>query len=118
GLTGACMGCFQRKQAALRKVSIGPTLMIHTPATALAPLTLPQNATQTHADPAIQGSKGGVVAVLKVHKPALHGTVDVRDDQLQAPSLRALRLGANRVPKLLQALRSWPFQATLEVIPQ
>src|SRR5437773_2946012 len=111
------MGRLQREQPKV-KVCVRPALMIRTATAARAAVTLPENAPQTHADPAIQVVKRGAVAVLEIPKPALRATVDVGDDRQQSPSIGTVRLRPDRVPELPQALRARPTPVTLEVIPQ
>src|SRR6267142_5734978 len=82
------------------------------------PLALAQDTPQPHPHPGVQRSEGASMAMLEILKPAPQRTIDVFDDDLQALTVGASRLGTNRVVELPETLLPWPLQAPLKVIPQ
>src|SRR6267143_2026309 len=81
-------------------------------------LSLPQDCAKPPSYPPVQRSEGRLMTVLEILKPASSRAVHVFDDYLKASSVVALRLSPDRVLQLLQALRAWPFQPLLEVVPE
>src|SRR4029077_17124680 len=83
GLNDLVMGCFQTEQPKLGKVAVFPALMVRSATFTASSCALPQNAAQTHADPAVQGSKRGPVTVLEVIEPTPQGLVQAGDHECQ-----------------------------------
>ena len=112
------MGFFQGVQPKLRKVGVGPALMIAaaSPACLLLPLT--QKASQAHPDPGIQSVERGVVTVFEVPKPSSQNRVELRDGVLKAVAARSPRVFAYRVLEFVHAFLPGPSVASLEVVPQ
>src|SRR6266478_3976120 len=81
-------------------------------------LPLPQDRAKPPSYPPVQRSEGRLMTVLEILNPASRRAVHVFDDYLKASSVVALRLPPDRVLQLLQALRAWPFQPLLEVVPK
>src|SRR5882672_1996435 len=81
-------------------------------------LSLPQDCAKPPSYPPVQRSEGRLMTVLEILKPASSRAVHVFDDYLKASPVVALRLSPDRVLQLLQALRAWPFQPLLEVVPE
>src|SRR5438552_18202845 len=79
GLTGLRMGGCQGIQAMHSKESIGPAMMIDAAAAPSATLTMAENTTHTHTDPAIQRTICHAAAVLNILKPSLQRPVHVQD---------------------------------------
>ena len=64
------MGCFQAVQPMLGKEGVGPAMMIAPPATSLLAQAFPEDASQPHPNPPVQGAERVAMAVLEVLKPA------------------------------------------------
>ena len=112
------MGGEQREQPLLGKEGIRPALVVRAAASAPASVTTAQKAAQSHADPRVQDLEREATTVLKILKPASHGTIHIGDDRLQALSLRAPGFTPNRVFELPQTLPARPTGAVREVIAQ
>lgn len=81
-------------------------------------LSLPQDRAKPPSYPLVQRSKGRLMTVLEILKPAPRRAVHVFDYYLKASSVVALGLSPDRVLQLLQALRARPFHPSLEVVPK
>ena len=90
------MGRYKREQPVLAEESIGPALMIAPASTSPAALAFAEDAAYPHPNPAVQPRKRVLVTVLEILKPAPGRAIDVRDDVLQALTVRALGLAADR----------------------
>ena len=112
------MGCDQRKQPDVRKVGIGPAVMIKATSPTTSSAAFAQNRSQTHSDPAVQGRELVMMAVLVVCKPASQHPVQFSGNELKAMTVGPLRLGSDRVFQLLQALVPWPAMPGVEVIAE
>ncbi len=112
------MGRAQRKQPLLLKESIGPVLMGDAARPALFALPLAQQIPKAPPHPTLFAGEGGLVAMFEILKPALQCPVEVFDDDLQAMTASASRLGPNRVPEFLPALLPRPFPASVEAVTQ
>src|SRR3974390_2471014 len=112
------MSCNQGEQPALRKVGIGPALMVRPAPRSLSAPPAAQDAAQSHAHPAVQRSERGLMAVIKILKPAHQSAIQIDDGGLQALPVRAPGLGPNRVSKFPLTLPARPSQAPLEVVTE
>src|SRR5271157_3009886 len=118
GLTGGGMGRHQREQPALRKVGFGPALMIRSASRSLSAPPAAQDAAQSHAHPTVQRGERGLMAVLKIPKPAPQGLIQIDEGGRQALPVRAPGLGSNCVSKFSLTLPAWPFAALLEMVAE
>ena len=112
------MGRSQGEQPELRKVGIGPALMIRSASPTSQAMPMAQDAAQTHAHPVVQRGKRALIAVLEVAKPAVQGSIQIDDGGLQALPARAPGLGSNRVSKFPFTLPTRPFSALLEMVTE
>jgi hypothetical protein len=83
-----------------------------------AALAFAEDTAYPHPHPSIQLAEGVRLAVFEALKPALGRTIDVLDDNLPSVVVRALRLDADRVLGLIQALAAHPIHAPLEMASQ
>ena len=104
GLTGQGMGCFQAVQPVLGKEGVWPALMICPAATSLPAQAFAEDASQPHPDPAVQGRNVVVWLCLKYSNQPR--SVGLRSAMIAGRLLPGgpLRLRADRVLELLQAL--------------
>ena len=98
----------QRVQPLLGKESIGPAVMVAPTPTSWLPLALTQDTPQPHPHPGVQRSEGTFVTLFEIFKPAPQCAIDVFDDNLQAMTVGASRLGTNRVFELPETLLPRP----------
>jgi hypothetical protein len=99
------MGHHQAEYPVLGKVSIGPTMMIRTPASPAPVLAIAANTPQSHANPAIEFGEGRAVAVLIVLEPAPQRTVGVVAGSLAVVLRTGTRL--KRVADVLSMHWKW-----------
>jgi len=100
----------------LREESIRPAIMVVSMSAPLASLALPQDATQAHSYPTIQGGKDPRPAVLEIFKPAPRGLIDIRHYGAQALPLAASGFAPQGVLELFQTLLPRLFPALFKVI--
>ena len=92
--------------------------MIMSPANALKPCALSQNASNPASYPTINRRKGPLVAMLKVFEPSPKGTIDLFDDHCQAMAIASPGLGTDGVFELLETFLSRSAGAPLKVVPK
>ena len=76
----------------LGKIDVRPAPMVFPSPTSLAAVSLAQDASPSHTNPAVQSREGTRMAVLEVVEPSLQRAVDVDDDHFEALPAGALGL--------------------------
>ena len=102
----------------LRKIGIGPAMMVRSAPWSRSTLPVAQDAAQSHAHPAIQCGERGLIAVLEILKPAHQGSIQIDEGGLKALPVRAPGLGSDGVWKFPLTLRARPFAALLEMVTE
>jgi len=92
--------------------------MIRSASPTLPALPVAQDAAQAHAHPAVQRGEGEFMAVFKIAKPALQGSVQIDDGGGQALPLRAPGLDSNRVAQFPLTFSTRPSLAPLEMVTE
>jgi hypothetical protein len=108
----------QGEQPVLRKVGVGPAMMVRSAPWSRSAPPGAQDAAQSPAHPAVQRGERGFVAVLEISKPAPQGSIQIDDGGRQALPMRAPSFGPNRVSKFPLTLPARPFAALLKVVTE
>ena len=112
------MGCNKREQPLLSKEGISPALMVSPSTPTSTAKTFPEYAAQAHAYPGVERSKGRVMAVFEVLKPAFKGPIDIRDNREETMATGTSGLCSDRIFEFLFALTPGPAHAPLKMITQ
>ena len=112
------MGCNKREQPLLSKEGISPALMVGPSTPTSTATTFPKYAAQAHAYPGVQRSKGCVMAVFEILKPALKGPIDIRYNREETMTISTPGLVTDRILEFLLALTPGPAHAPFKMIAQ
>ena len=112
------MGCNEGEQPLLSKEGIAPAVMVRPSAPTPTAPTFPEYAAQAHAYPGVQRSKGSIMAVFEILKPAFEGPVDIRDNREETMAIITPGLVTDRIPEFRQTLTPGPAYAPFKMITQ